>query len=44
MAELLLSRGANPNASGGKGVTPLSVARANGDAAMASLLQRHGAR
>lgn len=44
MAELLLSRGANPNASGGRGVTPLSVARANGDAAMASLLQRHGAR
>ncbi len=44
MVELLLSRGANPNASGSRGMSALDIARANGDAAMASLLQRHGAK
>lgn len=44
MAELLLSRGANPNAFTKGGSTPLSIARLNGDSAMTALLQRNGAR
>lgn len=44
MVELLLSRGANPNMSVRSGLTPLAIARLNSDAAMASLLQRNGAR
>ena len=43
MAELLLSRGANPNAFTKGGSTPLSIARLNGDTAMTALLQRNGA-
>ena len=44
MTELLLKRGANVNASGPDGVTALAIARANGDAAMASRLQGSGAK
>ena len=44
MAALLLARGANPNASSASGTTPFSIARTNGDAAMAALLQRSGAK
>jgi len=44
MTELLLKRGANVNASGPDGVTALSIARANGDAAMVSRLRGSGAK
>lgn len=44
MVELLLSRGANVNATASNGFSALGMARSNGDSAMATLLQRSGAR
>ena len=44
MLQLLLSRGADPNASGPDGVTALALARERKDGAAASLLEQHGAR
>ena len=44
MVQLLLSRGADPNASGPDGVTALALARERKDSAAASLLEQYGAR
>jgi len=43
MAELLLARGANVNATAPNGLTALAIARANADTVMTTLLQRSGA-
>ncbi|MBE0616275.1 MAG: RDD family protein [Burkholderiales bacterium] len=43
IAQLLLARGADPNASGPEGVTPLSLARERDDSATTALLVRQGA-
>lgn len=44
MVQLLLTRGADPNASGPDGVTALALARERKDSATAALLEQHGAR
>jgi ankyrin repeat protein len=44
IAQLLIRRGADVNASAGEGKTPLAIARQSGDAEMLDLLQRSGAR
>ena len=44
MASFLLSRGADPNARTGGGLTPLHLAAQNGDVEMIGVLLSHGAR
>lgn len=44
ISQLLLERGADPNAVGRGGATPLSIARRNKSATLESLLRRYGAR
>jgi hypothetical protein len=44
MAELLIARGANVNATASNGLTAMMIARANGDSMMTTLLQRSGAK
>jgi hypothetical protein len=43
MAQLLLAHGADATRTGRGGESALSIARGHGDAAMRSLLERHGA-
>ena len=43
IAQLLLSRGADPNARGPNGATGLSLARERNDSATVALLEQHGA-
>ena len=44
IAQLLLERGADPNASGDGGMTPLAWAQKRNDTQAVALLQKHGAR